>query len=433
MHLLIRWLALAVMRVFYRAVGTTGREHLPAKGPVLVVANHPNGLLDPMVARRSLAVEPAFLAKSTFFRTALGRAAMRAFHGIPVYRPRDGEDTSKNEATFEACRRLLTSGGWLMMFPEGTSHGDPQMRPLKTGAARIALQAEAASGFRMGLRVLPVGLLYENKVEFRSRVGVAIGPSFDLSGYAEQWAQDERAAALALTDEMNRRLTEVVLQADSNALWKGFVAVASWTAKDAGQDMAEIEARARRLALAYRRLRDERPDEAERLDSMARRFAAALRSVGIEDPFSLEKLQSPKLSGVVRFLLPMVLLAPAALVGVALGWVPYRIVGLFAKRLGNEEDIVSSIKAIGGMAIVVPWWLVQALVLGLVVSPAAGLGALVLAPVTGYAAVRFEERLKLRKELFRGLRLRLGRVEAWREIRARREELAGEIDRVLAG
>ncbi len=95
---------------------------------------------------------------------------------------------AENEITFDRCRALLAERGWLALFPEGTSHSDPQLRPLKTGAARIALSVEAADGFAGGLRVLPVGLLYLDKGTFRSRVAVVLGEPFTLAEYAEAYA-----------------------------------------------------------------------------------------------------------------------------------------------------------------------------------------------------------------------------------------------------
>ena len=118
--------------------------------PVLFAANHPNGLLDPLLLALVVGRPVRFLAKSTFFKHAVGRLAMSSFDAIPLYRTQDlpaseaTDRSSRNEASFEVSRQALAAGQWLALFPEGTSHSDPQLRPLKTGAARIALSAAAS-------------------------------------------------------------------------------------------------------------------------------------------------------------------------------------------------------------------------------------------------------------------------------------------------
>ena len=54
--------------------------------------------------------------------------------------------TDANEATFAGCRALLRTGQPIALFPEGTTHSNTTMLPLRTGAARIALSAESESG-----------------------------------------------------------------------------------------------------------------------------------------------------------------------------------------------------------------------------------------------------------------------------------------------
>src|SRR5579863_5696789 len=155
---LIRWLAEALVRLYYPVRLVEGAERIPRDRPVVFVLNHPNGLLDPIVLRVATGRATRFLAKSTLFGNPLGRVAMSAFGSIPVYRAQEAgaraPDASRNDEAFARCRAALA------LFPEGTSHSDPQLRPLKTGAARIALSAErevADGGGRLGAVIVPVG------------------------------------------------------------------------------------------------------------------------------------------------------------------------------------------------------------------------------------------------------------------------------------
>src|SRR2546430_15142480 len=82
---IIRWLAEALVRLYYPHRSVEGAERLPRDGPVVFVANHPNGLLDPLLVRVMTGRPARFLAKSTLFGNPAGRLAMAAVGSIPVY------------------------------------------------------------------------------------------------------------------------------------------------------------------------------------------------------------------------------------------------------------------------------------------------------------------------------------------------------------
>jgi glycerol-3-phosphate O-acyltransferase / dihydroxyacetone phosphate acyltransferase len=137
----------ALVRLYYPARSVDSGERIPRGKPLVFVLNHPNGLLDPIVLRVASGRPSRFLAKSTLFGNPLGRLAMSAFGSIPVYRAHESGarsgDASRNDVSFARCRAELAAGSVLALFPEGVSHSDPEMRPLKTGAARIALSGRA--------------------------------------------------------------------------------------------------------------------------------------------------------------------------------------------------------------------------------------------------------------------------------------------------
>jgi 1-acyl-sn-glycerol-3-phosphate acyltransferase len=443
MRALSRFLGLAVIRIYYRSLEVTGREHVPPGGPLIFVANHPNGLIDPLVVRLALGRSAAMLAKSTLFKNPIGRLAMHAFDAIPVYRPRDGEDTQQNNATFERCQALLAQGGCIAVFPEGTSHSDPELRPLKTGAARIALSAEAQSGGKLGVRVVPVGLLYENKDIFRSRVAVAFGPAIKIGGKIggeiggpieaalARYAHDPRAAAVDLTGAIDAALSDVVLEAESQEVWRGLLAVAAWTQTGA-RDLAACDVRARRLAKAYRTLAQHDPAQAEEVVRATRAFVRVLRAIGIDDPLSLEPDAAQRPLDLLAGGLGLALLMPVACAGAVLGWLPYRLIRPLARRLaGTELDLISTYKVLLGLVIIGGTYLVEAALAAWSLGLAAGAATLLLAPLLGLGAVRFGERLELRRAALHALLLRATRERVTQAVTRRRRALCEQVEAAL--
>jgi 1-acyl-sn-glycerol-3-phosphate acyltransferase len=415
----------ALLRLYYPRTTASHLERLPAQGPVIVVANHPNGLMDGIVLQNALDRPLRFLGKSTFWNNPIGRFTMESLEVLPAHRAHES-DTSKNELTFSLCRDHLAGGGWLALFPEGKSHSETTLQPLKTGAARIALSAAAAG--TANLQLLPVGLIFEEKETFRSAVSAVVGHPIAVADLLDAYADDPRAAAVTLTKRIHAALAEVVLQAHDGELLRGFVAVATWTAEDGGADLAARDRRALRLAAAARALAASEPDRLDALVVRTRRFATAMQDAGISDPFAVEQPASLRLFG--GLLLQLALL-PLALVGAAFAWLPYRAVGPIAVRIaGTETDIFGTAKVLLGLLVLTVTYLAWAVAAAFAIGPLAGLATLIVAPLTGLAALRFDERWQRRKQALRGLWVASQSSRAAALVEARRD-LCAEVEAAL--
>lgn len=412
MRALLTALCRFLLRIFFRRIEVVGRERVPDEGPVLYVLNHPNGLLDPLFI---LCLSPrpvTFLAKAPLFDTFLVKHFVRAFECLPVYRASDGDDTSKNRASIEASIALLARGRALALFPEGKSHSEPRLEPLKTGAARIALSASAPrreAERAAPVQIVPVGLDYDAKTTFRSHALLVYGepiatPALELD--AELRPPSE--AAEALTREIAEAIGRVTLQArEAEAIELARDARRIWAASErdlAAEDpddaaLREPEAAAQqRFELEYRLLSGHarlREREGARLDATiarVRRYRAELALLGLEvdqDPRPARALQR----ALAGELLVLPLLAPFALFGAIVHAPAYRLIDFVAHRMAKQAaEVLATIKLIAGFLFFPATYLLLALAVGLGSGWTAALVVLLVAPPCGYATLRFTER-----------------------------------------
>jgi glycerol-3-phosphate O-acyltransferase/dihydroxyacetone phosphate acyltransferase len=171
-------LARLVSRAWFRRIEVVGMEEIAGRCPVIIVANHANGFVDPVLVMATSPRPVRFLAKATLWKVP-GVKWLMAFAGVlPVHRAQDTGGTQGNERMFAASERELAHDGAVALFPEGTVNDALRLLPLKTGAARIALGAREEGA--EGLCIVPVGLLYEDKTRPRTRVLVRAGNRIDL-------------------------------------------------------------------------------------------------------------------------------------------------------------------------------------------------------------------------------------------------------------
>ena len=197
------------IRIFYRVqrIGAT----LP-DGPVLLVANHPNSMLDPALVQATAGRPIRFLAKATFFQGHFLSPLMRHSGTIPVHRRIDpGVDMSRNEEMFAAVEAVLAQGAVVCLFPEGISHSTGRLEQLRTGAARIAL-SRAANGVRVA--IVPIGLSFDRLAVFRSRVTVAFGQPFGCDDLASAYQDNLQVAVRTLTVRIEEHLRRLMTEAD---------------------------------------------------------------------------------------------------------------------------------------------------------------------------------------------------------------------------
>ena len=214
-RLLIKGFLSIAFRVYYRSIQVQGQQSVPEEGAVLLVANHPNSLLDPAILVHLIPRTLQFGAKHTLFSGPLG-LVLEAFGAIPLVRAQDDpRGGRRNLEALDLYAELLGQKLATAIFPEGISQDDPQVVPIKTGAARIALKAESAADFNLGLLIVPVGLQFEPRRRFRADAFVRFGEPLKISDLAPLHAENPRKAIRELTARIDIALKKLAFHVES--------------------------------------------------------------------------------------------------------------------------------------------------------------------------------------------------------------------------
>ena len=147
-----------------------GRENIPKKEQVIYASNHRTNADPPLVGCGARG-KYAFMAKEELFRNKLFAWLIRSLGAFPVSRGK-GDMTVLDTAV-----ERLENGRSLMIFPEGTRSKDGKVHRGHSGAAVISA--------RSGKAIIPVGIVFGEKLKFRTRVTVKYGEPIFPGDYVD--------------------------------------------------------------------------------------------------------------------------------------------------------------------------------------------------------------------------------------------------------
>ena len=180
-YLRVRRVNRAIMETWFREISTVDVDTLPEEGGIIYTAWHPGGLIDPMLMMAALPGGLTFAAKSTLFKIPVLSRIMKWIDVQPVEREQDGvaspeERKKANSKLIDTLAELVANGERIAIFPEGMSHTESYAVELKTGAARILLEAHrrAVAAGKPTPNIVPIGLHYSDQHSFRERVSMQI-------------------------------------------------------------------------------------------------------------------------------------------------------------------------------------------------------------------------------------------------------------------
>lgn len=237
---ILKWITGIALHWFYGDIRVEGKENIPNRGPLLIAVNHQNALVDSLIVGWVVPRKITMTAKATLTKNPLIAFLFKLLHVVPLRRVSDEArkangspiDRSRNREAFGDITDLLGRSGAVLIFPEGKSHNELGLEPLKTGLARLALQARDQDAIE-GIRILPLGLVFEDKGTPGTVVGARIGHAIEM----DAWSGTDHTE---LTDEIATRLRAVseeaglppkpagIVDQSQDSAKERFIALAAW-------------------------------------------------------------------------------------------------------------------------------------------------------------------------------------------------------------
>ena len=426
---IIRALSRLLLRLFYRRIEVIGHERIPARGPMIIAANHHNALVDPMLVMTAMPRPLVILAAAPLFHNPVIAPFLRLVGALPVLRRQEGiADPARNDAMFSAVRAALSRGGSVLLFPEGRTQPEPVLLPLRTGAARMLL---GVSTEETPVTLLPVGLVFHEPGTFRTGWAlVLVGSPVRTDDCAALYRVQPERAVHQLTDRLHEALSRQIIETDdrqtlrllrvAETLWRG--------PASSGEDTATRVAALQQVARARRELQQRAPERLAALRRGVEAYSLDLEQLGGPDgEIPAAYPTGVALRWAVREALSLLLGLPLALVGMLLHMGPYWLTKSVVRALRRPAEEEATYKIMAGVLFYPVCWSVEGWAAWRL-GGAWGLAALLAALLpTGFFALGWQERSgRAARESRAFLRFLVDR-DLHRRLTARRQALVDEI------
>lgn len=352
---LFKFLFKVTVHSYFRKLNVSGEHNIPASGPVIFVANHPSALIDPLVITTSSKRTIHSIAAAEFFGGKWQSWLLKnEFHMIPVYRPSTQENSKEhNKSMFTDCHQLLMNNGALLIFPEGTSETKRGIGELKTGAARIALEAEQLSKDGLSVKIVPIGLNYTSPHQFRSDLFIKIGTPVCSSNIIDNSVDRVKD----FTNLIKKGLIETLLHTRSeklNKLTRGVETIYQDYLEesiqvDAGDTERHFEVQ-KKIIQATAFIYDNQTAKAEEISKKIGDHLKVLREheIRLKRPFRKPDIQ--------RFA-HLILGIPFSAIGYVMNLLPFLLTKLISRQMNMKASFRGTLSMMIGMVIFIIWYL----------------------------------------------------------------------------
>ena len=424
---------------FFRDVDVVRADLVPASGPVLLCINHPNNLIDSLLVGAILPRKVHYLATAALFRNPLVARFLTACGAIPVYRKQDDPDKmDRNADAFAACFRALEGGRLVGIYPEGTTHSESRVQRIKTGAARIALDYQAA-GRGAPLALIPVGITFEARKAFRGHVRVSFGEAIPLGAYAAAYRDEPAKAVEALTTTIQWAMEAEILHVGRLERQDLIRAVDEIYRSDLIRELQEERGLgtrqidplrlSRAIADAAAHFEERDPERVARLWTAVQKYRAMLAAYHVRDQAVRARAQRPPARARLRRSWEASIGLPFFAYGLVVNGLPYLLPRWIARRTARKETDYATTRLLASIVAFPLFWAVEIWIVWRLLGSAWAGGFALSLPLSGLLAYRYLGGVgRLRNQLRFGVLSLTHRQSAIRLL-AERQALVAELER----
>lgn len=337
------------VNLFFDRVGLVGWENIPKDKPVILVANHQNAMMDPVVCCVFISQQLHWLTRADLFKNPRVNKILRSINMLPVYRERDKVENliDVNQAIFEEVYDRLKLNAIVCVFPEGTHRGKKQLHVLKKGVVRMAGGALTA-GVK-DVQILPLGLDYEDYYNYRKSLTIVIGKPIPLEQYREGFNADPGRTQNTLLQEIRHALDAVMIDIQDDHMYPALDGMRALSNKASNSNSLEKQfwfyhalcARTRHEKVFAEHVKDL---GGEYVDGMK---ALDIKEVDYEENYSYLNL------------LPLIVMAPFVLAGVIAFAPMYLFTEWLQKKLVKDPLFKNSIRVVTWLFLTPVWILIM--------------------------------------------------------------------------
>lgn len=346
-----------------------------------------------------------FMARADIFRKKIIASLLYFIKILPVYRIRDGfHSVDQNKGVFKEAIDVLKHNRPVGILPEGNHYGEKRLRPLKKGAGRLALLAEAAYDFKLGLSIVPVGLDYSNYYNAGSDLLVIFGNPIRMDAYREKYSQDPVGCINQFKDDLALAMKEVMIDISSEEHYKSIHA--------AIELYGPVELEKQKLTNSLlnnfnikkqlsEALLEKIPGNEGRFEDLKSEVESYEKKIG-KNGLKDRVVSKGRISPVSFFLKSLIalLLLPVHVYGIILNYLPYGL-PIYLTRNIKDRHFISSVRFGTGLLFFFTWYLILAIISFFVFdSLLLNLVFIISLPITGmFSFYYYIHLLKLRGEI----------------------------------
>jgi 1-acyl-sn-glycerol-3-phosphate acyltransferase len=362
------------LRIYYRKIEIINASHLDVTGPSIIIANHPNTLMDALIIAYTSKQPIYFLAKATLFNSKWKMWLLQKMYMIPINRAGESKiEGINNSNSFDACFRKLEQLKRILIFPEGSSFKERVLRKLKTGAARIALELELKHQGKLGIKIIPIGINYSDPERFQSKVLVSVGKPIDAKDHIAEFEQDFIATSRNLTQIFREDLENLLITALDEQEDKLFeVLRENLSSKYLLKDKDDFDF-LKELKIALSKIRVSDPNKYQNLVSLAHEIKWKSEKLAIRSDFIDRRFRSVMfLRQMIFSLIGLFIALPVFAYGFLHNGLQYKLTDWLIPKMTKEIEYYAPLAVIIGMLLYplayfvfivllhqfihVPWW-----------------------------------------------------------------------------